>query len=757
MGYKFNVFTGTFDVDNNSGGGGSSNSFETMQTPNGTSPVATGPSDVLTWVDGAGIEITGDSVTDSITVAIAQDTPNAVAGFDNSGNFVSFDNWIRNPETGLTLTQTLTPSDIGSTTVVLNRLASTITPTEDVTDYYYQEADYLNINGSFNIYDVTVKEFSLNINDSVDANNVIMSNEYFNFNSSGTFNDVTFTSQAIQLGNGTDTSSNQNNFFDNIYLNIRDNHTSNNTYLYNVFMGLEDAAVCNDVLVFNASGNFYGTANSLQGFGFNPNIQAGSTVNNVSWGYSNPGIDSAINNFSGFNVNGSGLSAPQNFYGVSIGPNFAGTISNFQGINIGTGSDNLIDQFIGVNINGDIIGSSLAGVNVTTTAVLDTNFSGINVNPTISGALTFAAGVNVSMDNVTVFPGVASSVVIQDLTYTCDQVGVDGDNISIEYTSGGTAGSEVVSVAGVAISVQIENGVSTATQIKAAIEGTIAAAALVNVTISGVGSNTQVTVAATNLAGGVYAGQKYAALFDGDVSITGSLQFNGSLSVGALNAFASQALSDGGGTPSSIHSLITQPTVAANVTVANADLLGVNTAGLISIGDNATVTTAFLGVAALGLPAVLSMGTGSTVDNVAGAVFALSLDATATGGTVDRVYLCRALALPNGITTVNKLYGYAMDLPFGDPGTVTWGFYESPGVHNYFQGDLLIGGTAGSDDVVTNTSVALEIKSTTKAFLNARMTTTERDALTAVNGMQLYNTTTDKLQVYAAGSWVDLH
>ena len=37
------------------------------------------------------------------------------------------------------------------------------------------------------------------------------------------------------------------------------------------------------------------------------------------------------------------------------------------------------------------------------------------------------------------------------------------------------------------------------------------------------------------------------------------------------------------------------------------------------------------------------------------------------------------------------------------------------------------------------------------------MTTIERDALTAVNGMQIYNTDTDKFQGYAAGSWIDLH
>ena len=37
------------------------------------------------------------------------------------------------------------------------------------------------------------------------------------------------------------------------------------------------------------------------------------------------------------------------------------------------------------------------------------------------------------------------------------------------------------------------------------------------------------------------------------------------------------------------------------------------------------------------------------------------------------------------------------------------------------------------------------------------LTTTERNALTASNGMVVYNETTNKLQVYAGGSWTDLH
>lgn len=54
------------------------------------------------------------------------------------------------------------------------------------------------------------------------------------------------------------------------------------------------------------------------------------------------------------------------------------------------------------------------------------------------------------------------------------------------------------------------------------------------------------------------------------------------------------------------------------------------------------------------------------------------------------------------------------------------------------------------------TSCALEVSSTTGAFMLPRMTTTQRDALTAANGMLIYNTTDDKIQGREAGAWVNL-
>lgn len=74
--------------------------------------------------------------------------------------------------------------------------------------------------------------------------------------------------------------------------------------------------------------------------------------------------------------------------------------------------------------------------------------------------------------------------------------------------------------------------------------------------------------------------------------------------------------------------------------------------------------------------------------------------------------------------------------------------------------DLFIIENAGNIGIGTGTpatSAILEISTTTGAVLFPRMTTAQRDALTAINGMVIYNSSLDKLQVRAAGAWVSLH
>jgi hypothetical protein len=67
-------------------------------------------------------------------------------------------------------------------------------------------------------------------------------------------------------------------------------------------------------------------------------------------------------------------------------------------------------------------------------------------------------------------------------------------------------------------------------------------------------------------------------------------------------------------------------------------------------------------------------------------------------------------------------------------------------------------GNVGIGTSSPNAAAHLDVTSTTSGFLPPRMTTTQRDAIgSPPNGLMLYNTTTNKLQVRAAGSWVDLH
>ncbi len=274
---------------------------------------------------------------------------------------------------------------------------------------------------------------------------------------------------------------------------------------------------------------------------------------------------------------------------------------------------------------------------------------------------------------------------------------------------------------------------------------------LINPTVSSIVNATGLYIDMTNVNA---SGNKTAAQFTGDVNINGALTFTGALSVGKLSAFASQAAVNGGGTPSSIHSLITNPTIAANTTTINADTIGVNTAMLLSIGDNSTTTSGGfgLGMAALAFPAVVTTGTGSSLDYLAGAVFAVNFDGASTGGTINQAYGARSVFVPNGITTVNRIYGFFAHQPFGLAGTDNWGVYSADFEKNYFQGSVVI----GSSDTPTNSSCGLEIASTTKAFVVSRMSSTDITALTATNGMIVYDTTTNKFRGYENGAWANL-
>lgn len=67
---------------------------------------------------------------------------------------------------------------------------------------------------------------------------------------------------------------------------------------------------------------------------------------------------------------------------------------------------------------------------------------------------------------------------------------------------------------------------------------------------------------------------------------------------------------------------------------------------------------------------------------------------------------------------------------------------------------MYAGGTVFGQGALTNSSVLLEVQSTTQGFLPPRMTTTQRNAISGpATGLIIYNTTTNKLNLYNGSAW----
>lgn len=114
------------------------------------------------------------------------------------------------------------------------------------------------------------------------------------------------------------------------------------------------------------------------------------------------------------------------------------------------------------------------------------------------------------------------------------------------------------------------------------------------------------------------------------------------------------------------------------------------------------------------------------------------------GGTLNQTGgangITRGIYLNQTVTAVADFR--AIEIAAG--GTNTKGIYQTDATTvNNFVGGTMFGSTSAPSAVA-----AIEISSTTKGLLLPRMTTTQRDAITAVAGLLIYNTTTAKLNIY---------
>jgi len=95
-----------------------------------------------------------------------------------------------------------------------------------------------------------------------------------------------------------------------------------------------------------------------------------------------------------------------------------------------------------------------------------------------------------------------AALTIQDLTYTANDSGVNGNNISIEYVAAGSLSITIIDSN--TFKVNFVSGATTADQIKTAVDANTSMSNKVSTAVSGTGSNNQTSpVAAANLAGAV--------------------------------------------------------------------------------------------------------------------------------------------------------------------------------------------------------------------------------------------------------------
>lgn len=120
-------------------------------------------------------------------------------------------------------------------------------------------------------------------------------------------------------------------------------------------------------------------------------------------------------------------------------------------------------------------------------------------------------------------------------------------------------------------------------------------------------------------------------------------------------------------------------------------------------------------------------------------------------GTVSDAYLYGGSAVVASAGEITKMSVFDFRV---SAALETWGI-QLGDFHSNLNGTIKLGGASYRE--LNAASVLLQLESTTKVLRLNRLTGTQRDALTASDGMLIYNTTTNKFQGRASGAWVDLH
>jgi hypothetical protein len=159
------------------------------------------------------------------------------------------------------------------------------------------------------------------------------------------------------------------------------------------------------------------------------------------------------------------------------------------------------------------------------------------------------------------------------------------------------------------------------------------------------------------------------------------------------------------------------------------------------------------GVSAAGSYMILEGASGKTADKVSNHEALFAIASGSAGGTVTEAasYSSNGILDLGGTLTITNYYGYKHENILGTNPTNEWGVYVAgPNAENYFESGVAINTTSKK---ATNSSVGLEIGGTTKAMRLPVLTTAQKNALTPLAGMEVYDSDLGKISVYNGTAW----
>jgi hypothetical protein len=131
---------------------------------------------------------------------------------------------------------------------------------------------------------------------------------------------------------------------------------------------------------------------------------------------------------------------------------------------------------------------------------------------------------------------------------------------------------------------------------------------------------------------------------------------------------------------------------------------------------------------------------------------------TVTSGTLGRFAINSRFAPTSGTAVYNTALINPTINQTGSANGITRGLYINPTLTAAadFRAIEASNGGAYINTTSVQASAILQADSTSKGFLPPRMTTTQKNAITAVAGLVVYDSTTNKLQCYNGSTWNDL-